>query len=388
MNLSILVFIFILIILYNTQGNIFKQISNINEYIIGIPNNKNIKNFMTIYLKYSDLNINIKIKLYENNRDLLKDLDNRSINFAITNENNILESNLGINNYTTKLENIRFITGLYYNYQYLLTNIIYKDKQKTIEITNVHDLKKFYTIYKRHLIIGTDEKNSESYMGLMVLLYMYGFNPVNIEDKDETKIYSDTTIFYKTYSIDNLFNNFNGNILDGIFVLNIYNFNKIRELIDKKDVLMLDITYKNTIFNDIYSNFYYDKTITISNYNNDLDSTYTFNTKTNRILLVANKNEDEKVVEKMMKTYFMNNNKIINTLIGSELDIDHTTFEPLDMIYINKYINIHKGSYNYMKELGFIIDEGTRKQVELNNNEHFKYYWKYDKIGLNKFILN
>ena len=246
--------------------------------------------------------------------------------------------------------------------------------------------------------------------------------------------YSNTTIFYKTYSMDNLFSNFNGNILDGIFVLNIYNFNKIRELIDKKDVLMLDITYKNTIFNDIYSNFYYDKTITISNYNNDLDSTYTFNTKTNRILLVANKNEDEKVVEKMMKTYFINNNKIINTLIGktigninmcngkldpdtcarhlddgkctndfikkqcpilcgtcvsnNDLDIDHTTFEPLDMIYINKYINIHKGSYNYMKELGFVIDEGTRKQVELNNNEHFKYYWKYDKIGLNKFILN
>jgi len=57
------------------------------------------------------------------------------------------------------------------------------------------------------------------------------------------------------------------------------------------------------------------------------------------------------------------------------------------MIYVNKYINIHKGSYNYMTELGFILNEKTRKQISLNNNEPFDNYWKYNKIGLNEFKL-
>ena len=171
-------------------------------------------------------------------------------------------------------------------------------------------------------------------------------------------------------------------------MVNIYNYGKIRESIDKKDVIFLNITFKDTIFNDIYSNFYYNKTITISNYNEDIDSTYSFKTKSNRILLVGNKNEDEKVVEKIMKTYYVKNNYLINTLLENiNISNDHNTFEPLDMIYVNKYINIHKGSYNYMKDLGFILNEGTRKQLSLNNNDKFNHYWKYNKIGLNEFKL-
>ena len=180
--------------------------------------------------------------------------------------------------------------------------------------------------------------------------------------------------------------NFTKNLIDGIFLINIYNYTKIREAINIKDVLFLNITFNNTIFNDIYSNFYYNKTITISNYNEDIDSTYSFKTKTNRILLVTNKNEDEKVVEKLMKTYYVKNNYLINILIGNiNISNEHSIFEPLDMMYVNKYINIHKGSYNYMKELGFIVNEGTRKQLSLNNNDKFNHYWKYNKIGLDEF---
>ena len=205
----------------------------------------------------------------------------------------------------------------------------------------------------------------------------------------ENENYSENTIFFATFPIDKLIESFIKNFIDGIFLINIYNYGKIREVIDTKDVLFLNITFKDTIFNDIYSNFYYNKTITISNYNEDIDSTYSFKTKTNRILLVGNKNEDEKVVEKLMKTYYVKNNYLINTLLENiNISNDHNTFEPLDMIYVNKYINIHKGSYNYMKELGFILNEGTRKQLSLNNNDRFDHYWKYDKIGLDEFKLN
>jgi TRAP-type uncharacterized transport system substrate-binding protein len=388
MNLSIIVFIFILAMLYNIQGDIFNKITYINEYIIGITNNINIKKFIELFLKILD--IKLKVKIYDDSTKMLNDLNDHKINFAITNENDILESTLGINNYSDyKLENISFITGLFYNYQYLLTDIFYKDTQKSNEIHNVHDLKNFYSVYKRHFIIGTEDTNSESFTGLLVLLYMYGFNPVDLKKKKENENYSENTIFFATFPIDKLIESFIKNFIDGIFLINIYNYGKIRESIDKKDVIFLNITFKDTIFNDIYSNFYYNKTITISNYNEDIDSTYSFKTKTNRILLVGNKNEDEKVVEKIMKTYYVKNNYLINTLLENiNISNDHNTFEPLDMIYVNKYINIHKGSYNYMKELGFILNEGTRKQLSLNNNDKFNNYWKYNKIGLDEFKLS
>jgi TRAP-type uncharacterized transport system substrate-binding protein len=389
MNLSIIVFIFILAILYNIQGNIFKKITYINEYIIGITNNNNIKKFMELFLNILDKKLKLKVKIYDTNKEMLMDLNDHKINFAITNENNVLESILGINSYSDlKLQNINFTTGLFYNYQYFLTDIFYKDTKKTIEIQNVHDLKYFYKVYNRHFVIGTEEKKSDSFTGLLVLLYMYGFNPVDINKKKKNEKYSENTIFYSALPIDKLLLNFTKNLLDGVFLINIHNYNKIRETIDIKDVLFLNITFKKTIFNDIYSNFYYNKTMTISNYNEDLDTTYSFKTKTNRIVLITHKNEDEKVVEKLMKTYYIKNNYLINKLFGNtNISKDHNTFEPLDMIYVNKYINIHKGSYNYMKELGFILNEGTRKQISLNNNETFDHYWKYDKIGLDEFNL-
>jgi len=385
MNLSIIVFIFILAILYNIQGNIFKKITYVNEYIVGITDNNNIKKITELFLNILDLKL--KVKIYDTNKEMLIDLNNHKINFAITNENNVLESILGINSYSDlKLQNINFITGLFYNYQYFLTDIFYKDTTKTIEIQNVHDLKYFYKVYNRHFVIGTEQQNTDSFTGLLVLLYMYGFNPVDINKKNKNENYSENTIFYSTLPIDKLLLNFSKNLLDGIFLINIHNYNKIRETIDLKDVLFLNITFKKTIFNDIYSNFYYNKTITISNYNEDLDSSYTFKTKTNRIVMITHKNEDEKVVENLMKTYYIKNNYLMNTLYGNKnISKDHNTFEPLDMIYVNKYINIHKGSYNYMTELGFILNEKTRKQISLNNNERFDHYWKYNKIGLNEF---
>ena len=388
MNLSIIVFIFILAILYNIQGNIFKKITYVNEYIIGITdNNNNIKKFMELFLNILDVKITVKI--YDTNKEMLTDLNDHKINFSITNENNVLESILGINSYSDlKLQNINFTTGLFYNYQYFLTDIFYKDTTKTIEIQNVHDLKYFYKVYNRHFVIGTEQQNTDSFTGLLVLLYMYGFNPVDINKKNKNESYSENTIFYSALHIDKLLLNFSKNLLDGVFLINIHNYNKIRETIDIKDVLFLNITFKKTIFNDIYSNFYYNKTMTISNYNEDLDSSYTFKTKTNRIVLITHKNEDEKVVENLMKTYYIKNNYLMNTLYGNKnISKDHNTFEPLDMIYVNKYINIHKGSYNYMTELGFILNEKTRKQISLNNNEPFDNYWKYNKIGLNEFKL-
>ena len=130
MNLIIIIIILVLLILYTIQSDIFKKITYINNYTIGITNNITINRFTTLFLKLLDTPITIKY--YKTDTKLLDDLNNNIIDFGITNENNVLESQLGLNSYkNNKLTNLRYITGLYYNYQYLLTDIIYKDSNKT-----------------------------------------------------------------------------------------------------------------------------------------------------------------------------------------------------------------------------------------------------------------
>ena len=51
------------------------------------------------------------------------------------------------------------------------------------------------------------------------------------------------------------------------------------------------------------------------------------------------------------------------------------------MVYINKYIPISGGAKQYMQELGFIRNNNPK-------TNKFNIYWKYDKIGLNKFMLS
>ena len=387
MNLSIIILFLVILILYNIQSNIFTKITYTNEYTLGITNNNNVIRFTRLFLQLTDLKINIKN--YSDSSKLLEDVNNNTIDFAITNEDNLMDSHLGLNSFSNnKLDNLRFITGLYYNYQYFLTDLIHSDTNKSIYLKDINDIKNFYTIYNRHIIIGTEETYSDSFMSLIILLYVYGFNPINIKSKDTSKKYSENTVFYANYNSDELFDKFNKNGIDAIYIVNIYNYSKIRELINTKDVLFLDVNYNNTIFNDVFSNYFYKKNITISNFSEDLDSTYSFETKASRILLICNKNTNKDAVENLIKLYYTNNNMIINKLLeNSDLNEEHTTFEPLDMAYINKYIKIHEGSYNYMKQLGFIINDSIKKQITLNNNENYKHYWKYNKIGLNKFTL-
>ena len=57
--------------------------------------------------------------------------------------------------------------------------------------------------------------------------------------------------------MDKLITKFNSNLIDGLFIINIYNYGKIRTILDKKNVIFLDLSYEKTIFNDLFSNYYY-----------------------------------------------------------------------------------------------------------------------------------
>lgn len=388
MNLDIIIIIAVIYIVYSLQGNIFKKITLIEDNTIGIIDyNENLSYFTNILVKLLDTKL--KIKKYKSFEGLTEDLNKNTIQFAVLPENNLVDSALGLSEYKNNVKkNLRFVTGLYYNYQYFITNKIYRNKEKSLKVLSPKDLLNFYNIYKRHLILATEEVGSESYSNLMMMLYMYGLKGVDIEKFDKSTKYSENTVFFKTENIDSIMADLLKNRVDGIFINSYYNNTKVRELIDKKDVIFLDLDYQNTIFNDLFSNYFYDKTINISNVEEDLDSVYSFKTKANRLVLVANNLTSEKSVTNIVQKYYENNNYLINNLIeNSDIDKEHMIFEPIDMIYVNKYIKIHSSAFKYFENLGFIIDENAKNKLEFITNDKFKHYWKYNKIGLNKFKL-
>ena len=59
----------------------------------------------------------------------------------------------------------------------------------------------------------------------------------------------------------------------------------------------------------------------------------------------------------------------------------------LEIELSDKNSKIHKGAYKYIKSLGFILNQSKKKQLELDSNTQLKHYWKYDKIGVNKFLI-
>ena len=388
MNLDIIIIIAVIFIVYKLQGNIFKKITLVESNVIGIiDSNENLSYFINLLVKLLD--INFKIKKYNSFDVLTDDLNKNKIQFAVLPENNLVNSALGLSEYKNNIQqNLRFVTGLYYNYQYFITNKIYRNEKKTLLVISPKDLINFYKIYNRNLVLATEREGSESYSNLMMLLNLYGLKGVNINKFDKSENYSENIVFYKTQTIDNIISDLLKNRVDGIFINSYYNNTKIRNLIDKKDVIFLDVDYKDTIFDDLFSNYFYNKTINISNIDEDLDSVYSFKTKANRLVLITNNLTSEKSVNNIVKKYYENNNYLVNNLIeNSDIHKEHMIFEPIDMIYVNKYIKIHNSAFKYFESLGFIIDDDTKKNLEFITNDKFKHYWKYNKIGINKFKL-
>ena len=141
MNLSIIILFLVILILYNIQSNIFKKITYTEEYTIGITNNTNVQKFLQLLLQLTTLKINIKN--YSDGSKLLEDVNNHNIDFAITNEDNLMDAHLGLNSFNkNKMAHLRFITGLFYNYQYFLTDLFYSDTNKSI----------YLIIFKRNII--------------------------------------------------------------------------------------------------------------------------------------------------------------------------------------------------------------------------------------------
>ena len=183
MNSYILIIIIILIFVYRNYSNILDTIDTKKSYIIGIiENDVDIKLIVDLIITIS--NLNLYVKIYDSNKAMLKDLNNGNINFVINFEDTIIDSVLGINSYNkNELSNINFVSGLYYNFYYFISDIYYKDKSQIDKITDVEDLYNFYELNNRHYIIGTENTNSVSFSSMLLMLYLYGFKPLDIKKR-------------------------------------------------------------------------------------------------------------------------------------------------------------------------------------------------------------
>lgn len=389
MNPYIFLFIVIFLIIYKIYSIFFNRIDKGENYIIGILDDNEPKLVISEIVGFCDGNYSFKI--YDSEKDLINDTNSGILDFSVLSEGTVIDGGLGLNSFTKKMENISFVTGLYFGNFYFISNILYKNKEKTKKMSGIGHIKQFYINYGRNLVIGTENKQSLSFRYLIELLYMLGLKPIDVRKKNESyeDIISSNIVYYYTSDIEKVACKFIDDTIDCIFLFKPDNNLFIKNIIDKKEVLFLDIEFTET-FNNLFSSYYYNKEITISGNEDSFYTKYTIKTKNSRLLLISNKNVNNKTVHELVNSYYTHNNLIINRLNNKNSIDEHYLFEPIDMIYINKFIPIHNSSIKYFESLGFILGDKLKSTLEnkgIINKTKLNYYWKYDKIGLNKFKL-
>tara|TARA_B100001057_G_C22813594_1_gene936459 strand:- start:560 stop:1672 length:1113 start_codon:yes stop_codon:yes gene_type:complete len=370
--------------MYFYYNKIKKTIYEDKTYTFAVIDNDNdIKDYTNKLVHLLPFSVNLLyVKDYD---ELLKEVNNGA-NFGIVYENYFKDSVLGLNNYqNSNLHNNRFVCGAYFNFFHFISNVFIKDKVKKTRFTTIDDFKDFKKKFKRNMVIGTDLKDSISFINLYTVLTVYEFKLINFEKYSETDTYDDNVIFYVNYEKNVLNEKMISNKIDALFLFAKHNDKLIKEIDDKIDIEYIDIDFKNTYFDDLFGSYFFrnDNLINIKNVS-DLAEKVGYETRMMRNVVIANKNTDENIVYNLVKTIFLYKDKDKNGI--SEFD----TFVPktVDMIYTDKNIPIHEGSRKYLKESGFIIEsKKLLNYLELNDNEKLKCYWRYKKIGLENFKL-
>ena len=350
---------------------------------------------------------------------MLNECNDSTIDFAIVPEDFYTDSYLGLNIFKQKrVDTNVFISGLYYNYFYCISGLIYTDIKQNKHITNFSDFKNFKKVYKRNLIIGTEEKNSNSYVNLITLLYFYKLTPIDFEEYDENHTYKESDIFFVCKSKDTLVNMYISNKLDAIFIVDT-NYSKfIRTVVGEKKSLFLNFKFENSAFDKLFANHYIKKTISLDNLLNEyeksesrddyniydngdilynelkiekykgtfssiLNNSGSFETRGLRNVLITNRNSKNDIVYTLGETIFRNNNYLINKCIFNTFsNKEHLQFEPIDLVYLNEHLSYHPGIKDFYYKYGFLLK--NKKEVEklnLDTTEKLDYYWKYKKIG-------
>lgn len=427
-----LVFIIILFIIYYSYDIVSEKVESNFIYVIGVYSESIVdKKFASKIIELAaERNINLIVKLYDSYFDILKDTNTYNLDFAILPEDFYIDSCLGLNVFkNNKYTNNQFMVGLYFNYLYLVSDIFFKDTTREKKITKFSELENFKQVYKRNYVVGTESKKSNSYMNLILILKIYGFNPIEFSNYDENETYNDNDILVINDSKKNLYTLYKNKQIDGVFVLDIQNSRFVSSLVKDNQAAFINFDLEQTIFDGIFSNYYSKKKLQINDfytskihsyfsknnvtprdkisyYNNvDVDENFgqikdsdkelegilsnlgEFDTRSIRNVLISNDATGGQIVYDIVDIIMRNNNFLLNKILYNKFsNVEHGLFEPVDIIYIDKNIRYHRGARNFYEQMKFLtFDRRELTRLQTDSDEKFDYYWKYSKIGLNNF---
>lgn len=429
-----LVFILLLVIMRYSFILAYQKVDSVLIYVIGVYSENIVdKKFAANIIQLAEeRGLRMIAKEYDNYFDILKDCNTFKLDFAILPEDFYIDSCLGLNVFEdTQYTNNQFIVGLYFNFFYLVSTPLFKNKERTMSISKVSDIKDFHKIYKRNFVIGTENKRSNSYMNLLLILSVYGFNGISIDKYDENKEYTDKDVFIVTASKKELYKKYINQKIDAVFVLDIQNSRFVSSLVKNSNSVLINFDLERTVFDSLLSNYYSKKNlginelytsktdtyfsknaitprskITYYNYDdteevteesssknreqeskNILSNLGQFKTRSIRNLLISNDKTDGKIVYEIVNLVMRNNNFLINKILYNKFsNAEHGLFEPVDIVYVDKNIRYHKGSRKFFEQLKFLtFDKNELKKLQTDSDEKYDYYWKYSKIGLKHF---
>ena len=236
------------VLLYSIYNKFKVKIYSDDTYKLGvIGNDKNILKYASLVKDLSK--DNLEIVSFENYDSLMKELNNKNIDYGITYENYFIDSVLGLNTYEENIyKNLQFCTGLYFNYFQLLSNVFIKDDEFSSKFTKISDFKEFKKTYNRNLVIGTEGFDSISFINLFILLVVFDFNPINYTKYEFEKEYNDNDVFYFIDTEENLTKKMIENKIDAIFLFRTFNDKTVNYIDSEKDIIFMDIDFQNTYF--------------------------------------------------------------------------------------------------------------------------------------------
>ena len=159
-------------------------------------------------------------------------------------------------------------------------------------------MKNFKGIYKRNYVIGTESNRSNSYFNLLLILRIYGLNPISFTDYDEDTEYNDNDILVINETKANLYQMYKNKAIDGIFVLDIQNSRFVSSIVKNHQSVFLNFDLELTIFDGIFSNYYSKKKLQVNDfYSSKIHSNFQKNnvTPSNKITYYNNIDLEEGV---------------------------------------------------------------------------------------------
>ena len=339
----------------------------------------------TLKLVSDTLKLLINIKDEDGLIDVINKVNNYHNSFAITHEDLVIDTIFKNNYYNNSITdyNIEGLCSLCYDYLLLIVD----NKYNFSKIEDLINLKMFND---RNIIIGIDNKSVSLYY-FKRLCNSYGINLVNYT----SDIINPNDLLYIESSKINIYNMFKESKIDGVFTISGLNDKDIIDLVKNKSVDFLPTHKDDEYFNSTLKNIYTKKINTNVFYNTSFEYNF-IEVKAVKLIFITNKKNTIDNVENFIKNIFEKYQEIkykfsVTSNVNFTSDKYREDIIPINMSFINKVIPLHKGANKYLRSIGFISDNkncdeyiGKAKCIK-DKIDLKEYYWKYKKIGLNKF---